>query len=70
MYENPQYLTPDGYRRSKKNPLRTKQEKKLAEKKLAVKKRAVSSSSIHPKSRLSDEAAAKIAAALKIMLKS
>lgn len=70
MYEKPQYLTPDGYRRSSSNPLNSK---KLALKASldnieAQRKLLLARKTINKKPGISDEAAKLIAEALKSML--
>jgi hypothetical protein len=78
MYEKPQYLTPDGYRRSAKNPLKSGNSlnpntalalirKKKME--LLVKKSIPSTGGSGKKLVLSDEAAKVIAAAISGLLK-
>ena len=65
MFEKPQYLTPDGYRRSSKNPLKKKRVKKAA-----AKKKLLSTKHL-PKNvqkGISPEAAKLIAQAIKGML--
>jgi hypothetical protein len=78
MYEKPQYLTPDGYRRMSKNPLKagtslnpntalTLIRKKKME--LLAKKGGTQTSGSGKKLVLSEEAAKAIAAAISGMLK-
>ena len=65
MFEKPQYLTPDGFRRSSKNPLKKKRVKKVVSKKKLLSTRNL------PKSvqkGISPEAAKLIAQAIKGML--
>jgi hypothetical protein len=75
MYEKPQYLTPDGYRRSPKNPFSGKDLSSaqtalqlLRDKKRELLARRMAAS--QPKQALSDEAARLIAQAISGMLKS
>lgn len=78
MYEKPQYLTPDGFRRKSKNPFKTGENlnpntaltlirKKKME--LLAKKSAFSTAGSGTKLALSEEAAKAIAAAISGMLK-
>lgn len=76
MHETPQYLTPDGFRRSSKNPYRKKlEEAKLVDspavqrKKQLLAARARALQKKQPQFELSDKAAALIAQALKGLLK-
>lgn len=65
MFEKPQYLTPDGFRRSSKNPLKRKNVKKVVSKKKLLSARNL------PKNiqkGISPEAAKLIAQAIKGML--
>ena len=78
MYEKPQYLTPDGFRRSSKNPLKADasfnpntaltliRKKKMA---LLAKKNAYTAAGSGKKPVLSEEAAKAIAAAISGMLR-
>jgi hypothetical protein len=75
MYEKPQYLTPDGYRRRPKNPFTGKDGTSaqtalqlLRDKKKELLTRRVAGA--RPKMTLSDEAARLIAQAISGMLKS
>jgi hypothetical protein len=78
MYETPQYLTPDGYRRLPKNPYRKKAQEleaklvddpAIAQKKKVLAGRIPGAQKKRPQLELSDEAAKLIAQALKGMLK-
>jgi len=76
MYEKPQYLTPDGYRRSKKNPYQRKCVKEVIRKAPTEKKSLSSQKMLSAKQfqrnaqrGISKEAAKLIAQALKGMLK-
>jgi hypothetical protein len=65
MFEKPQYLTPDGYRRSAKNPLKKNSVKKaIAKKKLLSAKKLTK----NVQRGISPEAAKLIAQAIKGML--
>ena len=78
MYEKPQYLTPDGFRRSSKNPLKADtgfnpntalsliRKKKME---LLAKKSIPSTGGSGKKLVLSEEAAKAIAAAISVMLR-
>lgn len=69
MYEKPQYLTPDGYRRSEKNPMK-KTMKKAAPIRNASSGNTLSIRKVHknPERGISKEAAQLIARAIKGML--
>jgi hypothetical protein len=76
MYEKPQYITPDGYRRSSKNPYKKKVVKKAVRKTPAGKNSQLSRKMLSVKQfqkdaqrGISKEAAKLIAQALKGMLK-
>ena len=76
MYEKPQYITPDGYRRSSKNPYKKKGVKKVVRKAPAEKNSQLSRKMLSAKQfqrdaqrGISKEAAKLIAQALKGMLK-
>ncbi len=66
MYEKPQYLTPDGYRRAPQNPLKRKQ---LQEKNQNFSARQKKRKTLGVK-KLSPEAAKLIADAIRVMLHS
>ncbi len=69
MYEKPQYLTPDGFRRSEKNPLK-KTVKKALPQKSGARGDALSLRALqkNPQKGISKEAAQLIAKAIKGML--
>jgi hypothetical protein len=74
MYEKPQYLTPDGYKRSSKNPLKKGTSgqslyQELTQKKMELAKKQGIVRSGTDKKGLSNEAAKIIALAIKGMLK-
>jgi predicted DNA-binding transcriptional regulator YafY len=75
MYEKPQYLTPDGYRRSPKNPFTEKDKSAAANALQLLRERkrellAASTAKTRPKLALSEEAAKLIAQAISGMLRS
>jgi len=65
MFEKPQYLTPDGYRRSAKNPFKKKNVKKAIAKKKLLSARNLTKNT---QKGISPEAAKLIAQAIKGML--
>ena len=76
MYEKPQYLTPNGYRRKSKNPYKKKSVKKLvrrasSEKNSLPSKKMLSAKQFQRNAQrgISEEAAKLIAQAIKGMLK-
>ncbi len=70
MYEKPQYLTPDGYRRSSKNPYKRKSVKKAPLKKGPIANKILTRKHFQHQAQrgISKEAAKLIAQAIKGML--
>ncbi|MCU0609806.1 MAG: hypothetical protein MUF22_08585 [Chitinispirillaceae bacterium] len=70
MFEEPQYLTPDGFKRKKKPDSELSLFEQIQQQKKALKAQLAGKPSVNHEMELSDEAAAAIGKAISAMLKS